>query len=179
MLHDAVFTVLALIASAITSGLLTRWVVTRGKVQTKQLETDQKKSADATLIETKRIDLHIERVELADRLLDRITKLEEGLEESRKGNDDCEARNAALESKLDETTRRLRSRMARVEDSEERLRHRLRSQIDGWEDTGKHSVPAMPAVNPNLTDVLTPKKLPPAGAHVVGAVRRDPKKPPR
>lgn len=178
MLHDAVFTVLALIASAITSGLLTRWVVTRGKVQTKQLETDQKKSENATLIETKRLDLHIERVELADRLLDRITKLEEGLEQSRKGNEDCEARNATLETKLDETTRRLRARVARVEDSEERLRHRLRSQIDGWEDTGKHSVPAMPAVNPNLVDVVhTPKK--PTGAHIVGTVRRDPKKPPR
>jgi hypothetical protein len=157
VLHDVVFTVLALIASAITSGLLTRWVVTRGRVQTKQLETDVKKSEHATLIETKRIDLSIERTDLADRLLDRITALEK--------------RNTSLATQLDEQTRRLRSRVSRVEDSEERLRHRLRTNIEGWEDTGKHSVPSMPAVNPHLTDVVKQK---PAGAHIVGAVRKKP-----
>ncbi len=182
MLHDVVFQILGILAAMVTGGALTRWIVTRGRVRTKELDTAAKKAAVEGNVEIKRLEVHAERVDLADRLLDRIEKLERDAEASSKGNAECEERARRLEVKLDETTRRLRSRVANVEDSEERLRHRLRTQIEGWEDTGKHSVPAMPAVDPNRVDpnrvdVVRPR--PPRGAHVVGGVRKDPKKTPR
>lgn len=178
VLNQVVLQVLGIIAAAVTGGALTRWITTRGKVQSKQLDHATKKVEVEGNVEIKRLEVHADRMELADRLLDLIEKLERDAETSRKGNEDCEERNRRLETKLDETTRRLRSRMANVEDSEERLRHRLRTQIEGWEDTGKHSVPSMPAVDPNRVDVVRPRPTP-QGAHVVGTVRRDPKKPTR